>query len=436
MNIYSHEARGYFFMKNVKNNKKSIGYYLSVLLASMLGAVGTALQNYMAVLDLFKTLAAGTLTATKLGWGILHGGALALGGICSGVVNCCMNLELLGDFYERMTSPGPKLSGWRKFRYWFGGAIFIGTGILFGLTAFAFVGALGPLAIVSIAAGVFVAVIMMIQELETWLGSFKEDKSLWQIFKDWKKSLTIGKLFGSAIAIGNVVALSLLFTLGLATVLSGVGLPLLPAMIAGIAIAFTVGAFTEFYFYNTFLSDFCGDIKTNLSNFWQSKFSPVGLLAVGVNAVVNGVLSYVGIGMVIGLAATAIGVAMPPVGVVIAVAATLAVFAGLASFILGLAFWQRNMKKIFGENKPATAQNIPGSNAQQAVHQVAPAKALVKDGSLAVESAFGSHVASDSAVPKVPTHLQLLPPVPTKKPDIGEESVFGFTTQLPVQKAS
>lgn len=339
----------------MKRSPKKIGIYI----VSVLGAAGTGLQNYMAVATLIKSMMTSAFAVSKAGVGIIHGLALSLGGICSGVANVCINIELLENFVERITQkPRPKLVGWQRFRYWFGSGVFIFTGVLFGLTAFAF-GPIGPLAALGIAAGVFVAAIMAIQELETWLESFDNQKegnkkSLKDIFKEWKASLTKSKCLGIAIAVGNVVALSLLFTMGLGSFLMGVGVPALPAIITAFTFAFTGGAFTEFYFYNRFLSSFCNNIKENWQKFWQAKHPLIGLVCGAVNALVNGVLSYVGIMMITGLLVTA-GIAVPPLGVVIAVAASVAVCAGLASFILGIDFWIRNSEKltsIFHKNNP------------------------------------------------------------------------------------
>lgn len=325
------------------NKVKKIGIYV----ASLLGAAGTALQNYMAVMTLFQAIAQG---ASKATWAALHGIAIALGGACTGLVNLCINIGLLESFLERVTNKKiPDLKGWQRFRYWFGSSIFVVTGILFGLTALAF-GPIGALAAIGIAAGFFVSVIMVIQELETWLESFDNlgpKKSLKQIFIEWKNSLTKGKVLGIVIAIGNVVALSLLFTLGLATFLTGVGVPALPALIIGLCVAFTGGAFTEFYFYNRFLSTFCEKIKEKWHAFKETTFPVFGAAAGIINAIVNGVLSYTGIMMITGLL-TAASIAVPPLGVMIAIAATAAVFAATASFILGADFWISNSKKIIG----------------------------------------------------------------------------------------
>ena len=327
------------------NQLKKAGIYIT----SFLGAVGTGLQNYMAAASLVKDLMDVSFAASKAGLGIIHGVAATLGGLCSGLVNLCINVELIESFLERITKKKrPHLEGWQKFRYWFGSGVFIVTGLMFGLTAFAF-GPVGALAALGIASGIFVSAIMIVQELETWLESFdnpenKQKKTIKEIFIEWKASLTKGKILGVAIAVGNVVALSLLFTLGLATFLTGVGVPALPALIAAAVVAFTGGAFTEFYFYNRFLSGFCGKLKENWEKFKSSALPVLGFITAGLNGIVNGVLCYVGIMMITSLL-TAASIAVPPLGVLIAVAATAAVFAAAASFILGLDFWQRNSGK-------------------------------------------------------------------------------------------
>jgi hypothetical protein len=333
-------------MKITKIIKKLVIY-----VASGLGALGNALQSYMAVVDLIKSLISGALAASSGGLVFMHGIAVGVGGICGGIINFFINVELLESFYKRMTGkkPMPQLEGWQKCQYWFGSIIFIVTGLLFGLTAFAF-GPVGTLAAIAIAAGIFVAVIMMVQELETWLESFDDEKenkkSITQKFDEWYASLTPSKVLGIAIALGNVLALSLLFTLGMATFLSGIGVAVLPALAIGLAVGFTGGAFTEFYFYNRFLSDFCEKIADKWNAFCAAKYSPLGFVMSAINACVFGTSCYVGITMLAGVM-TAASIALPPLGVIIAIAATAAVFAAAASFVLGLSFWQRNSGKIF-----------------------------------------------------------------------------------------
>jgi len=327
---------------------------IAVYTISALGALGSALQNYVAVAALLNSLMNGVFAATKASLSLVHGLALFLGGFCSGLVNFCVNVDLLESFTERLfgtpdpEKPKAKLTAWQTFWMGLGSGVFIATGILFGLTAVAF-GAMGVLAGLSVAAGVFVAAIMVIQELETWLQSFDNEKenakSIKQIFQEWKASLTKGKILGVIIAVGNVLALSLLFTFGLASFLIGVGVPALPAVIAGFAVAFTGGAFTEFFFYNRFLSNFCQKINENWQAFWQSKYAGFGLVTSGINAVVNGVLGYVGITTMTSILVAA-GIAIPPVGVVIAIGVVGGVFAALASFVLCLEFWKSNSKRL------------------------------------------------------------------------------------------
>ena len=343
--------------------KKSISY-----LVSFLGAAGTALQNYMAVAALIKDLLNASFAASKAGLGIIHGVAIGLGALCSGLVNFFINLELLESFWLRITTkPIPKLKGWKKFQYWAGCIVFVVTGILFGLTAFAF-GPIGALAAISIAAGIFVAIIMTIQELETWLMSFdpKENEAETNV-EPAPSSPNAGKIMGHVIALGNVLALSLLFAFGLATFLiSIVGLPALPAVLIGFGFAFSFGAFTEFYFYNYFISSFCEKLQTMWIEFWNSKNSPLGLVASTINALVNGVLAYVGI-MAITTLLTAASIALPPVGIIIAIAATAAVFAGLASFFLAIDFWKQKNKVEEPKPKAEGSDAFDTATIEQAV---------------------------------------------------------------------
>jgi hypothetical protein len=316
---------------------------LSVKILSLLGAAGTALQSYMAVAGFIQGLLHVAFAASRAGIGLTHGLAAVLGGFCTGIINFSINTELLDSFIHRILhKPSPELSGWQKFRYWLGCGVFILTGILFGLTAIAF-GPTGPLAIVSLTAGIFVAIIMMVQELETWLESFDNPdnlpkKSLKELFYEWKNSLNNGKLLGFVISIGNVVALSLLFTVGLCTFFTGMGVAALPAVAISFGLAYTCGAFTEFYFYNRFLSAYCDKFSDNWKKLMEGPYPYLGIACAATNAVVNGILAYVGVMMIISLLAAA-SLAVPPLTVMIGIAATLAVFAGAASGILGMNFW-------------------------------------------------------------------------------------------------
>jgi hypothetical protein len=323
-------------------------YSASVYAFSGLGAIGVALQNYPAVVLFASGLAAGVIPASNwLGWSI-HIAALATGGLCSGMVNFWMNAELLDGFFKRMTSKKEalhkQLTAWQKFLYFSGLFVFVVTGILFGLMAFVFAME-GPLAIISIVAGVFVAGIMTIQEVETWLqevetwpSSYDDKES--KVEKPLTKHQLCGKSVGHMVAAGNVLALSLLFTLGLAQGLMLLNVAALPALIAGFAVAFTFGAFTEYFFYNFYLANFCknfGDNLTLMMNAPQAKF---GFLCVSINALVNGALTYAGVVLLTGLLFAA-SLPLPPLMLMTTLAAVSAVFAGSASFILGMDFWIR-----------------------------------------------------------------------------------------------
>ncbi|MDP3559515.1 MAG: hypothetical protein Q8R79_04085 [Legionellaceae bacterium] len=348
-----------------KSIKKATSYIISIF-----GALGTALQNYLAV-DLFiRGIISGVTSMNNLLYGITQAIAIGFGGLCSGLVNFFINMDLLKDFLKRFgvdSKPSRKLEGWEKFRYVAGILVFITTGILFGLTAFTF-GMTGPLAIIAIGAGVFVSIIMVIQEVETWLQSFpdelpdpKQKPSLKNIFLNWKNTLSLKKMLGHIIAAGNVIALSLLFTLGLAEVLMALSVAALPAFIVGVTISFTLGAFTEFYFYNFFLANFCHNIKEKWQAMKATKFAPLGFCCIGINALVNGALTYAGIGLLTGLLVLA-GLAVPPVAVIIGLSAFCAVFASAASFILGMNFWIGQMTVKPKEETPPKSMQAPSAS--------------------------------------------------------------------------
>lgn len=336
------------------------------------GAMGVALQNYQAVAMSLSGLANSLIPASRwLDWGTQLT-ALTTGGIGSGMVNFYMNVELLDDFYNRINSNEPyqytRLSLGKKIQYFAGIFVFVVTGILFGLLTFTFAME-GPLAILSIAAGVCVAIIMTIQELETWFKSWDPVRNT-VIAAPLSSIQIIGKWLGHVIAAGNVLALSLLFTLSLAQGLMALQVAAFPALMIGLAVAFTFGAFTEYYFYNFYLSDFCKDLGKNLSKMMQTPNAWFGLICVTVNASVNGALTYAGVELLSGVLIAA-NISIPPLVAITALAVVCAVFAGSASFILGLDFWirqnpvleQNDIVSTLGTNaaNEATLDQTPGN---------------------------------------------------------------------------
>ncbi len=282
-------------------------------LLSLLGAAGTGLQNYMAVADLLGSITSFSIEAARRL-------AFVLGGVCSGLVNFCMNIELLESFIQRLNGEKEreKLVGWKKFRYYAGSAVFIVTGILFGLSAFAF-GPVGPLAILSVAAGIFVAIIMAIQELETWLQSFDKkpaSNNTEEVDSQEEELSMLGKVLGTIISVGNVLALSTFLAIGLSTFLIGLGVAAFPAVIVGLGFAFTFGAATEFYFYNRFLSDFGAHATKNWHDLWSQKLPFIGVFSIVVNASVNAALCYTAVGA-LNVLLLAAGILVPPLGIAI-----------------------------------------------------------------------------------------------------------------------
>lgn len=317
--------------------KQALSYSISAL-----GALGGALQNYIAVDIFLRGLLSGAAPLSQLLSGFIQSVAVGAGGVCSGMVNFYINVGLLDKFIDRMThdSACGELDGWNEFMYYAGIFVFAVTGVLFGATAFTF-GITSPLSALAVASGVFVAIIMTIQEVETWLQSFdhtSSNKSVYELFTNWMETLTFGKACGHIIAAGNVIALSVLFTLGLAEVLITLQVAAFTAFVIGLTTAFTFGAFTEFYFYNFFLADFCADFSENWELMKETPNAALGFVCVSINAFVNAALTYSGVGLMTGLLTLA-GVALPPVAVIVALSAISAFFAGSASFILGLDFW-------------------------------------------------------------------------------------------------
>lgn len=325
-----------------KDSKNSMFPSYAEILAAA-GAFGCAVQNYQGVAECMTTLLANQLSSLSI-----QAIALGAGGLCSGLTNYWMNKALLEDFFKRMTDKGPSqvekygLTGWKKIQYYLGIAIFIISGILFGLVALTFA-LQSPLALAGIAVGFLVTTIMTIQEVETWLSSYDQEKSLDKT--PLTSSQKTGKWIGHIMAIGNVIALSLLFTLSLSQSLMLLNVGVVPALIIGFAISFSIGAFTEYFFYNFYLSDFCKSFGDNMKAMNECDNAKAGYFCVITNALVNAALTYVGITL---LASVIIGanIFCPPMILITISAALSALFAGSASFTLGVGFWlSQNQKK-------------------------------------------------------------------------------------------
>lgn len=345
-------------------------YFFSRGLAA-LGAAGVALQNYPAVVLFFNGLAQGIIPASHWLNVSIQLAAFGTGGLCSGLVNYWMNVELLEGFFQRITGNESyayqKLNTlWQQLQFFGGIFVFLVTGLLFGLMAFTFAME-GPLATLSIAAGLFVAAIMTIQEIETWLSSYDQTRSVETNLTLWQQC---GQWIGYIIAVGNVFALSLLFTLSLAQALMAMQVAAFPALIAGLAIGFTFGAFTEYFFYNYYLSDFCQNFAENWTRMQAIPQAWLGFLSVSINAFVNCALTYAGVELLSGLLVAA-HIALPPVAAITALAVFSALFAGSASFILGLAFWIRQSPQT--ELNP-TEEHPMEAQSKQNIEQSAPLK--------------------------------------------------------------
>lgn len=320
-------------MKSSSPLKNTTHYWLARII-SALGALGVALQNYLAVEIFLKGLIYGTKWFSKL----IKPLSIVTGGACSGMVNLWMNIPLLEGFFARMDSNDDyfykTLNLWEKIQYFGGIFVFVVTGILFGLMAFTFAME-GPLAILAVASGVFVSVIMTIQEVETWLKSYNFNKTEEKPLSDYQK---LGKICGHIIALGNVLGLSLLFTLSLAESLILLQIAALPAFTIAFSVAFTFGAFTEYYFYNFYCAEFCKDFYKNCQLMSTTDHPFLGALCVLTNASVNAALTYSGVGLLSGLFVTA-GLGVPSVVFITGLSVVSAFFAGSASFILGMDFW-------------------------------------------------------------------------------------------------
>ncbi len=361
--------RGRVMAVSTKVKNQSWAYITRVFAYTIafLGAAGSSLQHTMGMVSFINDV-------SKASEALATGLAVAFGGVMSGLVNLSVNFECLESFGLRLRGkkPKPKLETWnKKLLYWGGIAVFVVTGMLFGSTAVAF-GSVGVLGAVAMGFGVFVGIIMVIQELETWLDRFDKERVS---VKEWLKNLTLGQGFALVVSIFNVLALSLLFTLGLTTLLVSMHVPLVPALITSLVISFTGGAFTEFYFYNYFMDGFCKNLKTiseNWRNFKKTKWPVVGMLCIVVNAGVNSALCYSGV-LLLNTLFIAAGWAPIPLEVAVVVA----IFGGMASFLLCSDFWIRNSKIIFTPWKYAAES--PAAPSDKSEHEAALAPTITSN---------------------------------------------------------
>lgn len=331
--------------------------YYSAQTLSILGAMGVAIQNYPAVeLFLSSCFKIGSGTSAYLRW-MMHFASFGAGSLCGGMVNYYMNIALLEDYFARLVNNQNnkkfnvnKLSISEQLQYWGGVLIFIVTGILYGCMAFAF-SMDGPLAQLSILSGFFVSAVMTIQEVETWIKKFEEFyENKEDITSELSHEQVCGEFWGQVIAVGNVIALSLLFSLSLTQTLMALEVAALPSLGIGLGVAFTFGAFTEYYFYYYFLGKFCRDFSDNLNNMLQLPNANLGILCIFLNAFVNSALTYSGIMMLTGLFASA-NIILPPSAIMLLLAGSSALCAGAASFLLGMDFWlSQNQQSNVTEN--------------------------------------------------------------------------------------
>jgi len=361
-------------MAGESSNEHSAEYYSYLISAA--GSFGIALQNYQAVEMLLK----GIVPASQYATPYIQTAAFLSGGVCSGAVNFKMNVDLLNDFFQRFnpankhTHPetnktfymNPKTkkayyapdTTWEHTTYYGGIAIFTVTGVLFGLMAFTFAME-SPLAMLALAVGLFVTTITVLQEIEAWLKSFDEininEISTWSQY--------LGSCLGYLITWSNILALSLGFSLGLASSLMTLHVAALPAVITGFSVAFTAGLFTEYYFYSQFLPKFCANFEENWLAFMASPLPLFGLLCVSINACVNGALAYSALELLTTLLVAA-SFSLPPAAALTALSVFSAFFVGSASFLLGMDFWTQKPEEASLQAQASSGAPVLGFFAQ------------------------------------------------------------------------
>jgi len=131
----------------------------------------------------------------------------------------------------------------------------------------------------------------------------------------------------------------MLFTLALAQCLLLLNCSLALSLGIGASIAFTFGAFTEYFFYKDYLTDFCQNIQKHLSHNTNSCNNLFGLLTAMVNGLVNAALAYAGIDLLFQMIYSSGLSWIPTIAPVVTI--VLSLFAGTASLILGFNFWSK-----------------------------------------------------------------------------------------------
>jgi hypothetical protein len=173
------------------------------------------------------------------------------------------------------------------------------------------------------------------KDIEEQIKKEQAARSVLSSLANWLKNLSFGKLVGLILSLANTMALSLMLTIGLTTFLSYVGVPALPALITGFSVAFTAGAYSEFYFYHYFLSDFCDQIQEKWKDLMERPNPLLGIFVVAINAGVTGAIAYFCVQILEHLFVAA-GVSVPSL---LPLAWVSAVSSGVASFLLGSSFW-------------------------------------------------------------------------------------------------
>ncbi|CAN5288110.1 hypothetical protein BH10PSE19_BH10PSE19_05840 [soil metagenome] len=382
----------------VQNAKGIPGWMLATL-----GAVGVGLSNKEAAAS-FPWIESLPFPFNKIvAWSF---------GACSFLINFIINIEAFRSFSEDYTErddlwadkdgKGSTLWYYAKLT-----AYFI-VGILFGLSAYALSMAGGESTFATVM-GVFVGLATPIPECAAVLGDYYGVKFLFtrlrddlyaipsniaQYFKEnfgsWKKfgKYVTSNLIPSFIAFINVWGLNLLFALGLITLLLQAFNPV-TAFVVGLSFAGFFGYITEQPFYRKSISVFIGLVSNNWYWIKQHKFEFGAVLVLALaNGTVNGFACFVGLtggnGFAALMAAT-IGFALPPVGLLV-VAATIAVFIGVVSFLVGTSFWVSWRAKKYGYATLSAAALDP----EGAEHGDPKGRLPGRDHELAHSSSFSS----------------------------------------------
>lgn len=220
--------------------------------------------------------------------------------------------------------------------FYFGVLLFVISAAMYGATAFAF-GEWGPLQQIAAALGLVSAIVTVIPEVENWIDPYYHKADNVSIFEYISGERKNG--WALFLTLLNVIALSATFAIGLVSFFQVfiTTLPMTTAIIISIAIAYSIGGATPFYFYLKAITDTFTNFK---QTYWPAFRNAPGstqakiAMKVTLNAVGNLIATVFAINWIL----PALVVGTPFAALVgpylLAFAIVCGLVAGLASFVI------------------------------------------------------------------------------------------------------